>query len=33
MMLARISPSIPDFDERTFECQCRHAETVLVKYK
>jgi hypothetical protein len=33
MVLARISPSCPGVDERTFECERGHTETVLVKYK
>jgi hypothetical protein len=32
MMLARISPETSSIDQRTFECECGHAESVLVQY-
>jgi hypothetical protein len=33
MMLARIEPSSPGVDQRTFECKCGHVEMMQVKYK
>ena len=33
MMLARIEPSSPGVDHRTFECGCGHIEMLLVKHK
>jgi hypothetical protein len=33
MMLARIEPSSPGVDRRTFECKCGHIEMMKVKYE
>ena len=34
MMLDRIEPDKPEYDNRTFECpRCQHTESKIVKYK
>ena len=33
MMLARIEPSSPGVDQRTFECKCGHIEMMRVNYE
>jgi ribosomal protein S27AE len=33
MMLARVEPSSPGVDQRTFECKCGHVEMMPVKYE
>ena len=33
MMLSRIEPSMPDVDQRTFDCKCGHSQSLLVKYR
>jgi len=33
MMLARIEPSSPGVDHRTFDCECGHIAMLLVQYK
>jgi hypothetical protein len=33
MMVARVEPSSPGLDQRTFECKCGRIEMLRVKYK